>query len=40
MAVVPSKNLVRVRLGRFVDRFGWSALGEWVDRVVALFPDK
>ena len=39
VVVVPSKDLVLVRLGRLDDRAGWGALGEWIERVVALFPD-
>jgi CubicO group peptidase (beta-lactamase class C family) len=39
VVVVPSKDLVLVRLGLFDDRAGWSALGEWVASVVTLFPD-
>lgn len=37
--LVPSKDLIVVRLGLFDDWFGFRALGEWVGRVVALFPD-
>lgn len=37
VVLVPSKDLILVRLG--VDRDGWSALTEWVARMVALFPD-
>jgi CubicO group peptidase (beta-lactamase class C family) len=39
IVLVPSKDLVLVRLGIFDDRVGWPALGEWIDRVVTLFPD-
>jgi CubicO group peptidase (beta-lactamase class C family) len=39
VAVVPSKDLVVVRLGRFDDRVGWRALSDWLERVVNLFPD-
>ena len=39
VVLVPSKDLIVVRLGKFDDRVGWSALGEWVDEIVALFPD-
>ncbi|HMJ52269.1 MAG TPA: serine hydrolase [Polyangiaceae bacterium] len=39
VVVVPSKDLVLVRLGLFDDRKGFGALGEWVGSVVALFPD-
>jgi CubicO group peptidase (beta-lactamase class C family) len=37
--VVPSKDLVVVRLGIFDDWVGWRPLGEWIGRIVALFPD-
>jgi CubicO group peptidase (beta-lactamase class C family) len=37
--VVPSKDLVVVRLGLLDDRVGWPALGDWAEGVVALFPD-
>jgi CubicO group peptidase (beta-lactamase class C family) len=39
IAIVPSKDLIVVRLGKLDDRIGFRALGEWVDNVVALFPD-
>jgi CubicO group peptidase (beta-lactamase class C family) len=39
IVVVPSKDLVLVRLGLFDDRVGWPPLGEWIDRVVTPFPD-
>jgi CubicO group peptidase (beta-lactamase class C family) len=39
VVVVPSKDLVLVRLGLFDDRKGFRPLGEWVGDVVALFPD-
>jgi CubicO group peptidase (beta-lactamase class C family) len=35
--IVPSKDLVVVRLGRLNDLVGWDALGEWVGGVVNLF---
>jgi CubicO group peptidase (beta-lactamase class C family) len=38
IVVVPSKDLVLVRLGHFDDRVGWWPLGQWIERVVALFP--
>jgi CubicO group peptidase (beta-lactamase class C family) len=38
IVVVPSKDLVLVRLGLLDDRDGWPALGDWVRRVVTLFP--
>jgi len=37
IVIVPSKDLVVVRLGRLDDRIGWGALGEWVENVGALF---
>jgi CubicO group peptidase (beta-lactamase class C family) len=37
IVIVPSKDLVVVRLGQLDDRIGWGALGEWVENVVALF---
>lgn len=39
MVIVPSKDLVLVRLGDLADLSGWEPLGEWVERVVQLFPD-
>jgi CubicO group peptidase (beta-lactamase class C family) len=39
VVVVPSKDLVVVRLGLFDDRKGFGALGEWLGHTVALFPD-
>jgi CubicO group peptidase (beta-lactamase class C family) len=39
IVVVPSKDLILVRLGHLDDRIGWRPLGDWVERVVALFPD-
>ena len=39
IVVVPSKDLVLVRLGLFDDRRGFGVLGEWVGGVIALFPD-
>jgi CubicO group peptidase (beta-lactamase class C family) len=39
IVIVPSKDVVLVRLGLFDDRVGWGPLGEWVERIVALFPD-
>ena len=40
--VVPSKDLVVVRLGRFDADTGarWNALGDWLQRVVLCFPDR
>jgi CubicO group peptidase (beta-lactamase class C family) len=37
--IVPSKDLIVVRLGLLDDRKGWPSLGEWVERVVTLFPN-
>jgi CubicO group peptidase (beta-lactamase class C family) len=38
--IVPSKDLVVVRLGRFDDTSrAWQALGRWVQLLVAAFPD-
>jgi CubicO group peptidase (beta-lactamase class C family) len=39
IAVVPSKDLIVVRLGRLDDNSGWHSLGDWVQALVALFPD-
>jgi hypothetical protein len=39
VVIVPSKDLVLVRLGHLADLSGWKPLGEWVERVVQLFPD-
>ena len=39
VVIVPSRDLVLVRLGLLDDRNGWHALGEWLGKVVALFPD-
>ncbi len=39
MVIVPSKDLILVRLGHLENVNGWAALGEWVERVVNLFPD-
>ncbi|MGZ3425269.1 MAG: serine hydrolase domain-containing protein [Polyangia bacterium] len=38
--IVPSKDLIVVRLGLLDDRKGWAALGDWVEEVVRLFPDR
>jgi CubicO group peptidase (beta-lactamase class C family) len=38
IVVVPSKDLVIVRLGLLDDRKGWPPLGEWVQALVAQFP--
>jgi CubicO group peptidase (beta-lactamase class C family) len=39
VVIVPSKDLVVVRLGHLADLSGWAQLGGWVERVVQLFPD-
>jgi hypothetical protein len=39
VVIVPSKDLVLVRLGHLADLSGWEPLGGWVERVVQLFPD-
>lgn len=39
VVIVPSKDLVLVRLGHLADLSGWAPLGGWVARVVQLFPD-
>jgi len=39
IVIVPSKDLVLVRLGLFEDRRGFGPLGDWVGQIVALFPD-
>ena len=39
VVIVPSRDLVIVRLGHLADLSGWAPLGAWVQRVVALFPD-
>ena len=39
ITVVPSKDLVLVRLGRFDDRTGFPALRDWMEELVPLFPD-
>jgi CubicO group peptidase (beta-lactamase class C family) len=38
IVVVPSKDLVVVRLGLLESLAGWQALGDWMQRLVALFP--
>ena len=40
IVVVPSKDLVVVRLGLLENLKGWPALGDWMDRLVALFPTR
>jgi CubicO group peptidase (beta-lactamase class C family) len=39
IVIVPSKDLIVVRLGLLDDRTGFGPLGQWVEKVVALFPD-
>ncbi len=39
VVIVPSKDLVVVRLGLFDDRVGWRSFGEWMGQIIALFPD-
>jgi CubicO group peptidase (beta-lactamase class C family) len=39
VVIVPSKDLVVVRLGHLADLSGWQPLGAWVEQVVQLFPD-
>jgi CubicO group peptidase (beta-lactamase class C family) len=39
IVIVPSKDLVVVRLGLTDDRTGWPSLGDWMQELVALFPD-
>lgn len=39
IAVVPSKDLVIVRLGLMRDEKGWDALGTWLQPIVNAFPD-
>jgi CubicO group peptidase (beta-lactamase class C family) len=39
IVVVPSKDLIIVRLGLLQDVPGFSALGDWVQALVGLFPD-
>jgi CubicO group peptidase (beta-lactamase class C family) len=41
VAIIPSKDLVVVRLGFFHDdESGFPTLGDWLEKVVALFPDR
>jgi len=39
VVIVPSKDLIVVRLGHLETVAGWHALGDWVEHLVALFPD-
>jgi hypothetical protein len=40
--VVPSKDLVIVRLGHFSQDTGarWDALGDWMQKVIQCFPNR
>jgi len=38
IVVVPSRDLVVVRLGLIDDRIGWPPLREWINALIALFP--
>jgi CubicO group peptidase (beta-lactamase class C family) len=40
IVVVPSKDLVLVRLGRFDDTAGWDALGDWATRMIGAFGNR
>jgi hypothetical protein len=41
MVVVPSKDLVMVRLGRFDGGAeAWDALGDWTTRLIGAFGDR
>jgi CubicO group peptidase (beta-lactamase class C family) len=40
ISVVPSKDLVVVRLGKFEDRTGFPALRDWMAELLALFPSR
>lgn len=40
IVVVPSKDLVLVRLGRFDDTEGWNALGDWATRMIGAFGNR
>jgi CubicO group peptidase (beta-lactamase class C family) len=40
VVIVPSRDLVVVRLGLLDDRKGWPALGSWIEDLVALFPGR
>ena len=37
IVIVPSKDLVIVRLGLFHDGDGFTALGEWLEKILPLF---
>ena len=39
VVIVPSKDLVLVRLGLLNDFVGWGPLGEWATGLIRLFPD-
>ena len=38
IVVVPTKDVVLVRLGKLPAERGWHALGDWTDAVLDLFP--
>jgi CubicO group peptidase (beta-lactamase class C family) len=40
IAVIPSKDLVIVRLGMMQDEAGWTALGTWLQPIVNAFPSQ
>jgi CubicO group peptidase (beta-lactamase class C family) len=40
IAVIPSKDLVIVRLGIMSDEKGWDTLGAWLQPIVNAFPDR
>jgi CubicO group peptidase (beta-lactamase class C family) len=40
IAVIPSKDLVIVRLGIMSDEKGWDSLGAWLQPIVNAFPDR
>lgn len=39
IVLVPSKDLIVVRLGHLDDGIGWRPLGDWLEHLVGLFPD-
>jgi CubicO group peptidase (beta-lactamase class C family) len=39
IVVVPSKDLVIVRLGKLAGEHRWGALGRWVDELIGAFPN-
>jgi hypothetical protein len=38
--VIPSKDLVIVRLGLMSDEKGWDTLGAWLQPIVNAFPNR